>query len=546
MNNNSINTIYESVVRIEANTIQFQWTAPFVKSRAPSASGTGFIIDKLGHIVTCFHVVDQAVHLFVTMPKSGQERIPAKIVAIYPEMDIAIIKINIKGPTKFLGLGNSDNVNIGREVLAIGYPLGQDKLKITKGIISGVQNNYIQTDAPINPGNSGGPLLYNGTVIGINTAKVAEVGTEGVGYANPINILKSVQRRMLSSRAKPITDENSSIVSYLRDGVVKIESSSLGILVDKCTKEIMSYIHCECPSGIQITSIFKNSPLLSGEYPAKVGDILCSIEDYEIDNNGECSVPWNREKVYFNDVFDRISVTKKDVKITYYTVLDNILQKGGLILSLEELLKTVVGTKKGKKSPTYKTIGKMVTKNVPIVSAKSIFKIWNYFPPYDEVKYVAFAGLVMMNLAMNHIVMKEFQYLFYNYVDKLDKNAVLITKVLPSTARIDGILGEGDVLKEVNGIPIEKIEDVQEALMKPIHKVTKGGKVKCYVTYKTTLGKFYCVDLKKAIKEDVQLFQYLNYEPSEATKYFIKFQDTEPCLKASKEDKNSNTNVFNL
>ena len=544
MNNNSINTIYESVVRIEANTIEYQWTAPFVKSRAPSASGTGFIIDKLGHIVTCFHVVNQAVHLFVTMPKSGQERIPAKIVAIYPEMDIAIIKINIKVNTKFLELGDSDNVKIGKEVLAIGYPLGQDKLKITKGIISGVQNNYIQTDAPINPGNSGGPLFYNGTVIGINTAKVVEVGTEGVGYANPINILKSVQRRMMSSKAKPIVDENSSIVSYLKDGLVKIESSSLGILVDKCTKEIMNYIHCECNSGIQITSIFKNSPLLSGEYPSKVGDILCAIEDYTIDNNGECSVPWNREKVYFNDVFDRISVTKKEIKITYYTVLENVVQKGGLILSLESLLKSVVGEKK--KSKTYKTIGKMITKDVPIVSAKSIFKIWTYYPPYDEIKYVSFAGLVMMNLTMNHIVMKEFQYLFYNYVDKLDKNFVIITKVLPSTSRIDNILGEGDILSEVNGIPIETVEDVQEALKKPIHKMTKGGKVKCYVTFKTSLGKFYCIDLKRAIKEDVQLFQYLNYEPSEATKYFIKYKDSEPCLKASKEDANNNTNVFNL
>jgi hypothetical protein len=76
--------------------------------------------------------------------------------------------------------------------------------------------------------------------------------------------------------------------------------------------------------------------------------------------------------------------------------------------------------------------------------------------------------------------------------------------------------------------------------------MTKGGKVKCYVTFKTSLGKFYCIDLKKAIKEDVQLFQYLNYEPSEATKYFIKYQGSEPCLKASKEDANNNTNVFNL
>ena len=97
MDNSSINNIYDSVVRIEANIIEYVWTAPFIKSKSPTGSGTGFLIDNVGHIVTCFHVINQAVHLFVTLPKSGQERIPAKIVAIYPEMDVAIIKIDTNG-----------------------------------------------------------------------------------------------------------------------------------------------------------------------------------------------------------------------------------------------------------------------------------------------------------------------------------------------------------------------------------------------------------------------------------------------------------------
>ena len=96
MENNTIDTIYDSVVRIETNMISFNWLAPFIKSKSGVGSGTGFIIDDLGHILTCFHVINQGIHIFVTMPKSGQQRIPAKIVAIYPETDIAIIKINIK------------------------------------------------------------------------------------------------------------------------------------------------------------------------------------------------------------------------------------------------------------------------------------------------------------------------------------------------------------------------------------------------------------------------------------------------------------------
>ena len=113
MNNNSINRLYESVVRIEVNSIQFQWDAPFVKAKAPSGSGTGFLIDAEGHILTCFHVVNQAVHIFVTMPASGKEKISAKIVAIYPEMDMAVIKINKSG-NSFLELGDSDGIKIGK------------------------------------------------------------------------------------------------------------------------------------------------------------------------------------------------------------------------------------------------------------------------------------------------------------------------------------------------------------------------------------------------------------------------------------------------
>jgi S1-C subfamily serine protease len=545
MNNSSINTIYESVVRIEANIVEFQWTAPFVKSNSPSASGSGFLIDELGHIVTCFHVVNQSVHLFVTLPKSGKQRIPAKIVAIYPEMDIAVIKINLRERTKFLEIGDSDKIKIGKEVLAIGYPLGQDKLKITKGIVSGIQNSYIQTDAPINPGNSGGPLIYEGKVIGINTSKVVEVGTEGVGFANPIDIFSSVKSRMFSTREKPLSSQNSSIVSYIKDDIVKIETSSLGILVDKCTDQIMKFIYCECPSGIQMTTIFEGSPLNTGEHPPKNGDILCAIEDFPIDNNGECSVPWNREKVNYTEVFDRVSLTKYSIKVTYYTVLETIeKQQAGFILTLQSLLNSV--TSKPEAHPVYKTVGKLVTKTIPIVPANKIFKIWNYYPPYDDVKYVAFGGLVMMNLTMNHIVMKGFQHLFYNYINKLDKSVVIISKLAPSTVRIDGILNEGDVISEINGIPIETVEDVQRALKKPIYKEDKKGVVSCYVTFKTGLGKFYCISLKQILGEDIKLFQYLNYEPSEATKHFIKYMSSEPCLNVSKEDANSNSNVFNI
>ncbi len=543
MNNNSINRLYESVVRIEVNPIEFQWDAPFVKNPSGSGSGSGFVIDNRGHILTCFHVINQSVHIFVTFPYSGKDKIPAKIVAIYPEMDMAIIKIN-KTAERYLELGNSDSVKIGKEVLAIGYPLGQDKLKITKGIVSGLENGFIQTDAPINAGNSGGPLMYEGKVVGINTAKIMEVGTEGVGYANPIDIFNKIRTKM--------------IPELVTDGkIIKVDQPSLGILTDKSSKQIMDFFDCDCPSGIQIIKIFDNSPLKKGDFPAKDGDILCSINGFSIDNNGECQVPWNREKVNYSEVFDRYSLSESKMKITYYTILKQELvdengkvleQKGGLFnlekFNLQYLLQSVLDS--NGPQTYYRFIGKMVEKQIEFVSAREIFKIWNYYPPYDPVKYVAFGGIVFMNLSMNHIMMQEFNHLFYNFLNKLDKSAVIITKILPSSIKIDGLLTEGDVIEQINGIQITNILEVEEALKKPINKINKNGDPECYITFKTGLGKFYAIKLKKVIKEDVELFQYFNYEPSEATKFYIKNYNNFSCLKTTKSNSNNSNNNFTI
>lgn len=540
MDNNSINRLYESVVRIESNVILFDWDAPFSKSKAPTGSGTGFLIDDKGHILTCFHVINQAVHIFVTLPATGQKKIPAKIVSIYPEMDMAILKVNIK-VNRFLELGDSDSIKIGKEVLAIGYPLGLTKLKITKGIVSGLESGFIQTDAPINPGNSGGPLLYEGKVIGINTAKIVEVEAEGVGYANPINFFNKIRTRMI-----PELEQNE---------IIKIEEPTLGILPQSCSKQIMDFYECECPSGIQMTRVFDKSPLRTGDYPAKDGDILCSIEDFVIDNNGDCKVPWNREKVSYKEVFDRLAIAQDKIRVKYYTILkneninrENINQTGGFFnlnkYNLDYLLKQV-GLRKEPRV-IFKTHGKLVSKVIDIVSTRDVFKIWTKYPPYDEVKYICFGGIVMMNLSMNHLMMKKFQYLFYTYLNKLDESAVIITKIFPSSVKIDDLLSEGDIIKEINNVPIYTLEDVNEALKNPIYKVDKTNNLKCFITFKTALGKFYAIKLNKILKEDVQLFQVFNYDLSEVTKYYIKNLNDEPCLgkmlENTRPEPNSNDN----
>lgn len=171
-------------------------------------NGSGSVIDRYGHILTNFHVIEGASKLTVSF--GGDKVYPATVIGGDPDTDLAIIKITPprEGLT-VIPLGDSDKLNVGQKVLAIGNPFGLDRT-LTTGIISGLQrpirarNNRpidaaIQTDASINPGNSGGPLLDKfGNMIGINSQILSPSGASaGVGFAVPVNTAKRVIPQIL-------------------------------------------------------------------------------------------------------------------------------------------------------------------------------------------------------------------------------------------------------------------------------------------------------------------------------------------------------------
>ena len=165
------------------------------KRQRPSL-GSGFIINSTGYIVTNNHVVEGATEIKVTL--ATQEEFDATLVGRDPKTDVALIKVNSSQPLPTVPFGNSDALEVGEWVLAIGNPFGLGHT-VTSGIVSakgriigaGPYDDFIQTDASINPGNSGGPLFnMRGEVIGINTAIVS--GGQGIGFAIPINLAKEV------------------------------------------------------------------------------------------------------------------------------------------------------------------------------------------------------------------------------------------------------------------------------------------------------------------------------------------------------------------
>jgi S1-C subfamily serine protease len=178
--------------------------------RIPSGTGTGFIWDDSGHIVTNLHVLESGNSAMVTL--ADNTRLPAQVVGIEPDQDIAVLKVTAPpGKLQPIPLGTSNDLQVGQKVFAIGNPFGLDQT-LTTGVISGLgreietQNKQtihgvIQTDAAINPGNSGGPLLDSaGRLIGMNTAIYSTTGGfAGIGFAVPVDTVNDVVPQLIQS-----------------------------------------------------------------------------------------------------------------------------------------------------------------------------------------------------------------------------------------------------------------------------------------------------------------------------------------------------------
>jgi serine protease Do len=236
--------------------------------------GSGFIIDADGSILTNNHVVENAQKIVVKLSGDDQDY-EAKVIGRDPKTDIAVIKINAKTRLSVASLGDSDHLEVGEWVVAIGNPFGLDGT-VTSGIVSakgrhnitqGPYDNFIQTDASINPGNSGGPLInLRGEVIGINTAIYSRSGGNmGIGFAIPINLAKE-------------------LLPQLR-GKGKVTRGYLGVLIQKVTPEIAESLGMERGHGALVANVSKDGP--AERAGVKVGDVIVEFDGKEIKDSGD-------------------------------------------------------------------------------------------------------------------------------------------------------------------------------------------------------------------------------------------------------------------
>jgi S1-C subfamily serine protease len=204
----------------------------FFGDEVSSGTGSGFVLDGRGHILTNFHVVQGADSLQVTLFDGSNH--DAEVVGVDPSNDVAVLRIQVPGEKLTpVPLGDSSRLLVGQKVLALGNPFGLERT-LTTGIVSSLDRSLrakngrmikgiIQTDAAINPGNSGGPLLNSrGEVIGMNTAIYSQVGqSAGIGFAVPIN---SIQRIL-----KPLIEQGRVIRADL--GVTRVLKTEEGLLI---------------------------------------------------------------------------------------------------------------------------------------------------------------------------------------------------------------------------------------------------------------------------------------------------------------------------
>jgi serine protease Do len=238
--------------------------------------GSGVIVDSKGFILTNRHVVEKADRIRVTFtddPPGVQH--DAKVIGTDQETDLAVIKVDTDHPLPAARMGNSDGMQVGDWVLAIGSPFGQAGT-VTAGIVSAKGRDivpgrqfqtFIQTDAAINPGNSGGPLVnMNGEVIGINTAILSETNAyAGIGFALPSKTVVDVYNQLVSPEHK-------------------VSRGSIGIMFDAVENPAIARVYGS-GSGVPISSVVAGSP--ADQAGLKVGDTITTVDGKKVSKGTE-------------------------------------------------------------------------------------------------------------------------------------------------------------------------------------------------------------------------------------------------------------------
>ena len=476
--------LQKCVVKITSQKIMLDWTQPYKNNDSSAGTGTGFFIDKSGLILSCAHLVQNSKDNLIQIPSEGKEKYESEIIFVSPDFDISLLKIKNYKPKNYLSLIDEDeifNMNIGNEVIAVGFPLGQENLKMTNGIISGRNNNLIQTSAAINPGNSGGPLIHGNKVIGINISKITFA--DNIGFAIPIKYY-FIAKRMKRQNKLVLNNE-------------------LGITFNNTNKHFFDFKKIKNESGIYINNIQKDSAFYN--CGIRKGNIICKINDLKIDNYGLCEKEWFNEKMSFKlylSTFNQNDI----IPITFINNKNNIIRK-----------------------------------NMKLINYKS--KINNNYPLFDNSneKHEIFSGFIVAEVSMNNLdkilfnktINKNNFNLYSHLINSIipkninDQKCVIVHIFKNSQIHNEKILSVGDIIHKVNNKEIKSIKDYRKAIM-------NSNK---YISLETKNNKECIINIKEALQNEKKLSDTFNYKLNITYKKLTKKKKTNNLLKKKKTKK---------
>ena len=450
------------VVRIESTSMIYNWTHPYKTPSFSKETGSGTIIDNLGHILTCAHVVENATSLRVSLPTESQEKFMGEIVSCCPSRDLAVIKVKQFIGRKGITFGDSKKIKSGDIIKVLGYPLSQNKPMLTAGIMGGSLDGRFQIDAQINPGNSGGPLLDKdykliGVVDSVIYAANPSIKSAPISRAIPLFAFQSLQKMALSGKHK------------------LLHNPQLGIIYSGgSSKAMMNYLDTKKNkiSGALVRFIFPDS-ILQKE-GVKEGDVITEFNHNSVDNFGECKT--KNGTILMDNLMDHYFWNDK-IEVGIWRPNSN-----------------------KNKSLTFK-LNKM----------KPLLGIRTMYPALEKVDYICFQGMIVMELSVNHLGMLEMlpwsrlakmRLNNYKLVRNRSEKVLLVTQILPeSPVALYDTIQEGALLEEINQQKIHNLNQMRKAI--------KNQKK---VLVKTKYGSYFSADINnKAKKLEKQMAQQFNY-----------------------------------
>lgn len=456
----------KNVVRIECENVIQNILIPYQKKTLGNSFGSGFFISNK-HILTNHHVIETSTKIFINIPFVGKQTYLATLACYNIDNDYAILEIQgYEHKGKLFKIGDSHKLNQGEKLSVCGFPLGNinPNLKIVNGMVTGWERNKIQHDTNTNPGMSGGMILNSkNEVVGIHIGVITGKGWTNTAYAIPIKIINIPKRlNMLKSNKKYPINIKTPVFGFTT------QTAHIGLL-----KAIIKNNKYLKPGyGVVVNKIYSNYKTLM-----QSGDILLKAQNHTIDNFKDINYKCNlKNKITYEYLSDYSDVGDK------YEIIFYSKNKNKLIKESHEF----------KEYEDYET-----------TSLKDI----DYLK--DTIPYVNIGGIIVSELTSTHLQLfannkqADLVYKFMKYKNK-NKNGktIIVTHLYPTTPIYKNkIIKMGSIVKQINGVDINSIEDY----------ITQLKKSKKYATFILENNKIEILDMEQTKKIEPIISKQFNY-----------------------------------